>query len=244
MKRLSLLLASLLTTSIVFGRQAMTPAPLNVRTVDGTTSNFPYQLKVPNSSLTDNADGTMTFSAIISTNVLQSGTTIFASSETVTTFYASTATITNLIGTTTNNNAAVGNVGEFTTAISTGAINILQQDVLTNVSTVTLTTGDWMVAGTVRLSGNGATFTGIGYIIGAISAFSANTNTDGVADYTNIYEQIPAGVSPTIAATASIPPVRFSLSTTTAIYIKLSQHDTVSVATPQASGSLQAWRVR
>lgn len=184
------------------------------------------------------------FNGITAGSTLQSGATFYVSSGTAVSFNASTATIKNLVGTTTNDSAALGNVGEFITAISTGSINIVQQDVITNVSTITLTAGDWMVGGTVSLNGNGATFTGVGYILGAISAFSGNTNTDGVANYTNIYMPIAAATNPTVAATAPIPPVRFSLSTTSPIYIKLSQHDTVSVATPQATGSLQAWRVR
>lgn len=174
---------------------------------------------------------------------LQTGATFYVSSGTVVNFNASTATIKNLVGTTTNDAATVGSVGEFFTAASTTP-NVNQQDVLINLSSVTLTAGDWMVTGLAKLNGNGATFTGTGYIIGALSAFSGNTNTDGVADYTNIYVQIPAAISPTIASTAPIPPVRFSLATTTIIYVKLSQHDSVSVATPQASGSIQAWRVR
>ena len=36
------------------------PAPLNIETVDGTVSNYPYELIVSNGTLTDNGDGTMT----------------------------------------------------------------------------------------------------------------------------------------------------------------------------------------
>src|SRR5438477_414934 len=94
MKKLLLVFSSLLMGTLCWSRQAMTPAPLNVRTVDGTVSNYPYQLKVPNASLADNADGTMTLlstGAYISNSAsLQSGATFFVSSGTVTTLQVST----------------------------------------------------------------------------------------------------------------------------------------------------------
>ncbi len=92
MKRLTILFASLCMASGLWAKQAMTPAPLNVRTADGTVSNYPYQLKFPNGNVTDNADGTMTISesttalngsTILNTSTLQTGATFYVSSGTV-----------------------------------------------------------------------------------------------------------------------------------------------------------------
>lgn len=38
----------------------VSPSRLNIKTIDSTVSNYPYQLKTTNGSLTDNLDGTMT----------------------------------------------------------------------------------------------------------------------------------------------------------------------------------------
>lgn len=89
MKKVGLIIAVLLLASVSWARQAQTQAMLNIREADGSPSTYPYQFKLPNGSLTDNGDGTATFSvvgiSIISTNTLQSGTTFFVSSGTVST---------------------------------------------------------------------------------------------------------------------------------------------------------------
>lgn len=46
--------------------------PLNIRTINGAVSNYPYQLKITNGTLTDNGDGTMTL-------VISGGSTCLAS---------------------------------------------------------------------------------------------------------------------------------------------------------------------
>lgn len=81
MKKLILLLPVLLASSVAWGRQNGTPPPLNIRTNDGTVSNYPFQLKVPNGSLTDNNDGTMTYN-LLSGKILQvaiSSSSVFSS---------------------------------------------------------------------------------------------------------------------------------------------------------------------
>jgi hypothetical protein len=51
---------------------------LNIRTIDGTVSNYPYQIQCTNGSLVDNGNGTMTlFDVAVSTNnhIVTSGST-------------------------------------------------------------------------------------------------------------------------------------------------------------------------
>lgn len=149
-----------------------------------------------------------------------------------------------VVGTTAGDNATAGSVGEFVTSGAAGPVNTVN-GTLTNITSIALTAGDWDVQGSLSVSGNGATFSGTGnYIFGAISAYSGNTNTDGVTSYTNLYSQIPAAVSPTIAANISFPAIRFSLSTTTTIYIKCATNGTITVATPTMQGCIWARRVR
>jgi len=46
--------------AVAAGSSGVNHGPLNIRTINGAVSNYPYQLKITNGSLTDNGDGTMT----------------------------------------------------------------------------------------------------------------------------------------------------------------------------------------
>lgn len=147
MKRYLILFASLLMASSALARQAMTPAPINVRSADGTVSNYPYQLKFPNGDLTDNADGTMTVadstaalsaSAIIRTSTLQSGATFYVSSGTAVNFNSSTATISTLL--------TIPNGVNATDAAAFGQVAYFQAPVSSNTTTTTSTSGNTYVS--------------------------------------------------------------------------------------------------
>jgi len=56
------LLITLMALSFCFADGVVNPV-LNIRTIDGNTDTYPYQLKVSNGSLTDNGDGTATLSS-------------------------------------------------------------------------------------------------------------------------------------------------------------------------------------
>jgi len=56
------LLITLMALSFCFADGVINPV-LNIRTIDGNTDTYPYQLKVSNGSLTDNGDGTATLSS-------------------------------------------------------------------------------------------------------------------------------------------------------------------------------------
>jgi hypothetical protein len=202
-------------------------------------------------------NGTLSVTAIASTNAIRLNTSdaAYAALDVTSTGAASAINVAQgnlsfatsgngIKGTITNNNASPGIVGEFISNAASG-VSLATQTTFTNICSITLSAGDWDVCGTSRMGGNGATFAGAsGYYVGAISIYSGNTNTDGVPDYTNIYVDVPAAVSPTVAATASIPPVRISVAGSTIVYLKGYQSTTVSIANPTISGSIQARRVR
>lgn len=142
MKNLYLLLGMLVVASFCWSRSVMTNPPLNVRTVDGTTSGYPYQLKVTNSSLTDNGDGTMTLaystasanSGIFNQNTLQSGATFYVSSGTATNF--NTTTLKFADGTT-------------QTTAASGGSGILNQNTLQDGATFYVSSGT--IAGSFKI---------------------------------------------------------------------------------------------
>lgn len=250
MKRILVLLTSLFIGSMAWGRQAMTPAPLNVRTVDGTVTNYPYQLKFPNGDLTDNADGTMTVAdsttslaatAIIRTSTLQSGATFFVSSGTAVSFNSSSATITHILGTTTNDNATVGSYGEYiSSSVAAQAVGTTAQ--YSDVCSISLTAGDWDVTGMVDVERNGGTFSAVTLFAG-ISTTSGNSGTGLVTGNTLSGIGLGAANLTFSGITQTIPAVRMSLSATTTVYLK-GYVDAYSAGTPQHYGRISARRVR
>lgn len=144
-------------------------------------------------------------------------------------------TTSGIVGTTTNNDAAAGKVGEYVS--SSVAINAVSLSTATaaNVTSISLTAGDWDVRGNIVYSPSGTT--SITLMNGGISSTSATLPA------TNLYVGW--------AGSATVPPgllgfeqaqQRFSLSGTTTIYLVTSATFTVSTLT--AGGTLTARRVR
>lgn len=267
MKRLSLLLVSLFATTLVWGRQAMTPAPLNVRSVNGNVSNYPYQLKFPNGDLTDNADGTMTVadstvalsaSAIVITSSIQPGATFYVSSGTVGGFFQATGTVllggtansvtisTNIIfspttagiqGTPTNDNADAGKVGE-SQRQQISATNIAPSTHWVVLSTITLTAGDWDLTGTAVLSFGGTTGNTENEMC---TTTTSGDNATGCVTADNYVFQ-PAGIAGVSNVTCNISAFRVSINTSTPYYLKV--ESTYSTGTPTAAVRLSARRIR
>ena len=138
-------------------------------------------------------------------------------------------------GTATNDNATAGDIGEIIESIVvTGSkIGSFTTGIAKNVTSISLTAGDWDVCGLVQVDG---TLTGTSILAG-ISTTTTNTGTRG-----------DNGVSTPTMPTAimdislPIPAKRFSLSATTTIYLATSI--SFSAGTPGAWGRLTARRVR
>ncbi len=114
-------------------------------------------------------------------------------------------------GTTTNDDAAVGVVGEYVDkAVAQGAAIPLTNGQPANVTSISLTAGDWDVwalAAFVQGAGNA--------VLQAIASVSATSATTGVGA---IVLNAPT-TSALVNCAQAVPARRFSLSTTTTIYL-------------------------
>lgn len=143
-----------------------------------------------------------------------------------------------LKGTNTNDAAAAGYVGEvITSTIAVGSAVSLTTGVQANVTSISLTAGDWDVSGVVLMD-SGATTN--------ITRVTAGTSsTSATADVTKgYYSHIHSGYVPGGGQFRAMPlnTSRFSLSGTTTIYLVALANFTVSTCT--AYGTISARRVR
>ena len=111
-----------------------------------------------------------------------------------------------VLGTTTNDNATAGYVGEFVDSyvfqsVSTSAMNL---------TSISLTAGDWDVSGVLQYYGN----TGSTNLILAVSLTSGTIPTPTGQDAVIGYANSGSGVG-----CVTIPNYRYSLSATTTIYL-------------------------
>ncbi len=139
-------------------------------------------------------------------------------------------------GTATNDNAPAGDVGEYIMS-ATGSSISLSTGTTANVTSISLTSGDWDVTGAVDYT-FGAT-TSVTDLIGGVSTTSA---TLGAQDtFTN--HPLAASV-PTAAFDAAypLPVVRISLASTTTVY--LVAQGTFTISTLKAYGTIRARRMR
>lgn len=140
-------------------------------------------------------------------------------------------------GTTTNNNAAAGVIGEYVSSVvapgtSVPALTTLWGD----ITSISLTAGDWDVSGLAVYSSGGATVTVTNL---GISSTSGNSST-GLAKGDNQANAL----SPTATSDTSltIPSYRVSISGTTIYYLKANL--TYTIGTPTVGARISARRVR
>lgn len=138
-------------------------------------------------------------------------------------------------GTATNDNAVAGNVGEFSTAqLVSGSAVSLTTATPTNITSLSLTAGDWQCWGVVDYVATGATTTAFK------SGLSSTSATFGGQDTFQNMPLIATALSDTFGH--SVAPVRFSLSATTTVY--LIGQATFSVGTGAGYGTLNCRRAR
>lgn len=140
-------------------------------------------------------------------------------------------------GTATNDSAGAGYMGEFADNTVSTYTNVGTTLEFANITSISLTAGDWDVAGQVEFAVNGAT--SVGEVTMAISTSSGNTTTDHVAGK-NVLKQRPpvTGANSGIA----IGRHRVSLSATTTVYLK--GMTSYTAGNPQYVGTITARRVR
>lgn len=143
-------------------------------------------------------------------------------------------------GTATNNSASAGYVGEvISSTIASASAVSLTTATPANVTSISLTAGDWEVSGTV-IRALGAT-TSVTQLITSISTTSATASSATAGDGSF---QILSTAANVMAANTSqvVPPIRISVASTTTIYLVAS--DTFTVSTDAVFGTLRARRVR
>lgn len=145
-------------------------------------------------------------------------------------------------GTATSDNAAPGNVGEYivSTIAAGGAIPLLT-GVSANMTTVTLTPGDWDCSvNSTRTLGAGTSVTSMTTAISTspASVLQFATNASAYTVPPSVSTPNPNGVS----YTGLTPIVRFSLASSTPIFAVV--QDIFTVSTDTAFGTLRCRRVR
>ena len=146
-------------------------------------------------------------------------------------------------GTTTNDNASAGYVGELQgTNIATGSAVTLDagSGTFKNITSISLTAGDWDVCGVVAVKLNGAG--GNTYVGGAVSLYTGGTTTDHTVAV-NVVHGVTPGATDIVQDTFNvIPKYRLALSGSSTVYLKAIAN--YSSGNLKAYGSIYARRVR
>lgn len=138
-------------------------------------------------------------------------------------------------GTATNDNAAAGRLGEYLQAqVTVGSAVALTTGVTANVTSISLTAGDWDVTGVIDI--HPAATTNINNVTIGSSATSATIGPQD-SSVTDTYQ-----VTSTVDLSHSIPVQRYSLAAPTTVYLVINA--TFSVSTLSAYGTIKARRVR
>ena len=146
-------------------------------------------------------------SGLTATNMSLTTPTLGAATATSLTF---SPTTNGIVGTTTNNNVAAGSVGEFvSSAILSSSSVSTTTSTATNLTSISLTAGDWDVWGNV-------TFT---ISVGASLIANWISSTSATIPDANVIGQQQSLTANIGTGGKNAPERRFSLSTTTTIYI-------------------------
>ncbi|NTI92294.1 hypothetical protein G6L78_01480 [Agrobacterium rhizogenes] len=184
-------------------------------------------------------------SAVAVTGGSINGTTIGATTASTGRFTTVTATSTitpsstgGIVGTTTNDNANAGSIGEYVPSdVPLGGAVALTSGTSANVTSISLTAGDWDVWGSVAYTyGSGTTVTVVRQAISTTSAALPTLPAGGA--YSIL--QMASIVTPSISMPVGM--VRISVSTTTPVY--LVTQATFGTSTMSAYGGIYARRVR
>lgn len=220
-----------------------TPSAGVATNITGTASGLTAGHVTTNANLTGpitssgNATSVASQTGTGSTFVMSTSPTISGTLSTaaITATGAITKSTTNgIIGTTLADNANAGSEGEYITATA-GPIS-LTTATATNITSISLTAGDWDVSGIVLFSTGAstvttATFSGINTVSATFSVAPPYNNSQNATS-------IPSASNQTLIA----PTIRINVSTTTTVYL-ISQAN-FSVSTVSGYGTISARRRR
>ena len=144
-----------------------------------------------------------------------------------------------IVGTTTNNNANAGSVGEYIASTVLQASRVaLTSGTPVNVTSISLTAGDWDVTGLLGLSENSSV--AWTYYVGSISSVSGTLSTLQTNSSTGSINTTTLAV---VNAYLPLPVVRVSLASTTTYYL-VAQGGFTGGSGQAAFGTIRARRVR
>lgn len=159
------------------------------------------------------------------------------SSLTVTGNTSLLGTANNIVGTNTNNNAAAGSIGEYITAsLASGSAISLTTVTPANVTSISLTAGDWEVWGSNVFVFEGSTTSTS--LVAAINTTSATLPSNPGGGVSYLYYASMTGGNPIIQTGV----VRMSLASTTTVYL-IAQAG-FAVSTASVYGFIAARRIR
>lgn len=174
------------------------------------------------------------------------GSLVFSASPTFTgTVIAAAVTFSGLItpsstvgikGTATNDSAQAGSIGEYVTSTAT-AVNITTSNVAQNITSISLTAGDWDVWGNIEYDSAATTTT-----TGVVSSINTTSATNAASPLRGIYASTGGILSGGGNTSQPAPMQRLSLSTTTTVF--LVGYALFAVSTMSATGIISARRRR
>lgn len=143
-----------------------------------------------------------------------------------------------IAGTTTNNNAASGLLGEIVSSlVAVGSPQAMTTNTAMNVTSISLTAGDWDVEANVNFINTGSTLTGSPNVQAGINTTSATIPVDGSEVSTGLL-----GVTLTNTDGVTIPRKRVSIAVTTTVYLCAKAIFTIGTFT--SYGQISGRRVR
>lgn len=152
------------------------------------------------------------------------------------TLTSTTSTV--LKGTTTNDSAAAGNIGEIISSVYSDE-DAAANNVYGDLTSISLTAGDWDVTHMAIFVSNGGTWT---QALIAVSATAGDDST-GLADGSNMTTiQVASTSTAVVVAPLTVASFRVSIASTTTYYAK--QRALYSAGTLKYYGRLSARRVR
>ena len=176
--------------------------------------------------------GTLTLTGTLAVANGGTGVTTSTGSGSVALGTSPTLTTPNIVGTTTGGNAAAGSVGELISASIPVASGVaLTSSTWTNVTSISLTAGDWDVSGVVVINGSGFNMSN--------SLGGSGTASATVPPIGNYFQLQLSSMG---ALGQAVPTVRYSLSATTTVY--LLAFASFATGTASAAGVIRARRIR
>jgi hypothetical protein len=143
-----------------------------------------------------------------------------------------------LPGETSTGSASAGNIGEYVVSTVASPGSGVTNGVTANVTSISLTAGDWDVSGMIGF--NGAASTTVNAAIGGPSLTSATLDGTNGRQFSNYFNG--STVFANTAIQMAIPTARFSLGSTTTVYLTANLNFAVSTAS--AFGTIRARRAR